>query len=137
YEFILDEQLGVARVIQHYNRWLNEMKALSHTLVVKYEDLRADPVVSLGRIIEFLDHAFSHEDLAKAVEFASFDSLSRKEKEGFFSSGRLRPADPEETGSFKVRRGKVGGYRDYFTAEQNDRIDTLVRQQLHPFFGYS
>ena len=71
------------------------------------------------------------------MEFAAFDSLSRKEKEGFFSSGRLRPADPEDAGSFKVRRGKIGGYRDYFTAEQNDRIDTLVREQLDPFFGYS
>jgi len=137
YEFVLDEKLGVSRVIQHYNRWLEEMKALPHTLVVKYEDLRAEPVTVLGRIIRFLDHEFSYEDLVKAVEFASFDSLSRKEKEGFFSSGRLRPANPEDTGSFKVRRGKVGGYRDYFTAEQNDRIDTLVRQQLHPFFGYS
>ena len=137
YKFILDERLGVTRVIQHYNRWLEEMKALSHTLVVKYEDLRAEPVASLGRIIEFLDHAFSHKDLVMAVEFASFDSLSRKEKEGFFTSGRLRPADPGETGSFKVRRGKVGGYRDYFTAEQNDRIDALVNRQLHPFFGYS
>jgi hypothetical protein len=137
YEFVLDEKLGVSRVIQHYNRWLEEMKSLSHTLVVKYEDLRADPVTSLGRIIEFLDHSFRHEDLVKAVEFASFDSLSRKEKEGFFSSGRMRPADPEEAGSFKVRRGKVGGYRDYFTAEQNDRIDALVREYLHPFFGYS
>jgi hypothetical protein len=136
YEFVIDEQLGVSRVIRHYNRWLEEMKSLPHTLVVRYEDLRADPVDSLGRIIGFLDREFSHEQLVKAVEFAAFDSLSRKEKEGFFSSGRLRPADPGETGSYKVRRGKVGGYRDYFTAEQNDRIDALVREQLDPFFGY-
>jgi Sulfotransferase domain len=137
YAFVLDEKLGVSRVIEHYNRWVEEMKRLSRTLVVRYEDLRADPVSNLGSIIEFLDHRFRHEDLVKAVEFASFESLSRKEKEGFFASGRLRPVNPQESGSFKVRRGKIGGYRDYFTAEQNDRIDMLVRRQLHPSIGYT
>jgi hypothetical protein len=137
YDFVINDELGIPRIISHYNRWHDEIAVMPHTMVVKYEQLRAESLVTLGKIISFLDRDFSHEQLLKAVEFASFDSLSRKEKTGFFQSGSMRPTDPRDSGSFKVRRGKVGGYRDYFTAEQNDLIDLLVREQLHPLFGYS
>ena len=31
----------------------------------------------------------------------------------------------------------VGGYRDYFDDEQIDQIDTLVRTELSPQYGYN
>lgn len=137
YDFVVDAQLGIPRVISHYNRWHEEMASMPHTLMMKYERLRAEPLATLGEVMRFLDRDFSRELLQQAVEFASFDNLSRKEKNGFFQSGRMRPADPLDSGSFKVRRGKVGGYRDYFTAEQNEAIDVLVRNGLDPAYGYS
>jgi len=137
YDFVINDELGIPRIISHYNRWHDEIAVMPHTLVVKYEQLRDEPLVTLGKIISFLDRDFSHDQLLKAVEFASFDSLSHKEKTGFFQSGSMRPTDPRDSGSFKVRRGKVGGYRDYFTVEQNDSIDLLVREKLHPLLGYS
>jgi hypothetical protein len=137
YQFVTDEELGIPRVIHHFNRWHDEMKNMPHTMVVKYEQLRAEPVTTLDGIMRFLDRAFEENELVKAVEFASFDSLSRKEKDGFFQSGRMRPTRPDDTGSHKVRRGKVGGYRDYFTSEENAHIDALVSDRLHSFFDYA
>jgi hypothetical protein len=46
----------------------------------------------------------------------------------------LRNASDPET--FKVRRGKVNGYRDYFTPEQVDELDKLVTSKLSPSLGY-
>jgi len=137
YDFVVDRDLGVPRIVSHFNRWHDEMQTMPHTMVMKYEDMCAEPATSLGQAMRFLDRDFKHENLAKAVEFASFDNLARKEKSGFFQSGRMRPTIPGNTGSFKVRRGKVGGYRDYFTAQQNETIDALVREQLHPCYGYT
>ena len=137
YDFVMHEELGIPRVISHYNRWHDEMASMPHTMVVKYEQLRAEPLATLGEIMRFLDREFSHTQLFKAVEFASFDSLSRKEKTGFFQSGSMRPADPRDAASFKVRRGKVGGYRDYFTEAENQAIDALLRNELKPAYGYS
>jgi hypothetical protein len=99
--------------------------------------MRAEPASIFSRIMQFIDHDFAADKLARAVEFASFESLARKEQDGFFQSGRLRPADTKDIGAFKVRRGKVGGYSDYFTAEQTEQIDTIVRNSLHPFFEYN
>jgi hypothetical protein len=35
-----------------------------------------------------------------------------------------------------MRRGKVSGYRDYFSAEESTEIDALIDSRLSPVFGY-
>ncbi|UCC55108.1 MAG: sulfotransferase domain-containing protein [Gammaproteobacteria bacterium] len=137
YDFVMDSDLGIPRVVEHYNRWHAEMQAMPHSMIARYEELHTDPVGTLARIMRFIDHEFSQDDIEKAVEFASFDSMSHKEKTGFFSSGRMQPTNAGDAGSHKVRRGKVGGYSDYFTREQNATIDALVTETLNPGFGYS
>jgi hypothetical protein len=44
--------------------------------------------------------------------------------------------DRNNPDSFKVRRGKVGGWRDHFTADEVQRIEALVARDLAPVFGY-
>ena len=36
-----------------------------------------------------------------------------------------------------MRRGKVGGWRDYVTDEQAAAIDAMVRERLNPVYGYT
>ncbi len=70
------------------------------------------------------------------MEFASFENLKEKERTDYFKNSRLSPRDPADPDSFKVRRGKVGGYRDYFDAPERDRMEDFVRSRLSPCFGY-
>jgi hypothetical protein len=46
---------------------------------------------------------------------------------------RIHRSNPN---TYKVRRAKVGGYRDDFTPEQLASIDTLMTDRLLPVFGY-
>jgi hypothetical protein len=73
-----------------------------------------------------------------AVRFASADNLRELERRRFFrgSGIRMRARDRSNPDSYKVRRAKVGGYRDYFDDEQLARIDALVQSRLSPVFGY-
>jgi len=87
--------------------------------------MRADLLTTFGRIMQFIDHGFEPNELAKVVEFALCKSLPRKEQDSFFQSRIIRPINPREVGSFKVRWGKVGDYCDYFTAERIDYIEPL------------
>jgi hypothetical protein len=137
YDFVMDPRLGIPRVISHYNRWHDEMQSMPLTMIARYEELHTDPAGTLARIMRFIDREFPRDEIDRAVEFASFENLSRKETSGFFKSGRMRPAGTGDAGSRKVRRGKVGGYSDYFTPEQNSAIDSLVSDTLYPAFGYS
>jgi hypothetical protein len=62
--------------------------------------------------------------------------MRRLEVEGAALGSRLRPSDPENPDSFKVRRAKVGGFRDYFSLAELDVIDTLVKKDLSTIFKY-
>ena len=70
------------------------------------------------------------------MDFASVENMRKLETSSVFSSGRMKPGDKNNPESFKVRRAKVGGYRDYFEDDQVERIDALVAERLSPAFGY-
>jgi hypothetical protein len=46
------------------------------------------------------------------------------------------PKDRDNPNTYKVRRAKVGGYRDYFDDDQVARIEVLVNSTLSPYYGY-
>jgi alcohol sulfotransferase len=136
FDFVTDEQFGIPRVIAYMNRWHREMAGFSQVRTIKFEELKGDPETALERTIAFLDRPFDEDLIRGAVAFASFENLSRKEAEGFFRTGRLQPTDATDPDTFKVRRGKAGGYRDYFGAPQIAQLDAIVRATLQPEFGY-
>jgi hypothetical protein len=137
YDFVMDRNLGITRVIDHMNRWHKEMEGMPQSLVIRYEDLRAQTVQTLERIMAFLNTPFDPADLARAVEFASFENLVRRESEGFFEGNRLGAKESGDRDTYKVRRGKVGGFKDYFTQEQVEKIEHILHSTLDPFYGYS
>jgi hypothetical protein len=100
--------------------------------------MHADPVANLRRIVAFLGLQPEDGQIDEAVRFASVDNLRELERRKFFrgSGIRMRAKDRSNPDSYKVRRAKVGGYRDYFGDEQLARIDGLVQSSLSPVFGY-
>jgi len=73
-------------------------------------------------------------DNLEGTDFAA-DKLETK-RVFWLSGSRMAPADRSNPDSYKVRRGKVGGYRDYFDDGQIARIDAIIGDRLSPFFGY-
>jgi hypothetical protein len=137
--FITSEQSGIPKIIDFMNAWAGEIGRMPNLLVVKYEDLRADTKGELRRVLEFFGAAPTEEELDDAVSFASVENMRRMELENASKAGAhrsLKPADANDPSSFKVRRAKVGGWRDYVTEEQSDAIDAMVKEKLDPVFGY-
>jgi alcohol sulfotransferase len=137
YDYVAQPDGGKLRgIVGYLNAWAEILPRLPRTLRVSYEGMRADPHGVLARVAAFIDGPFADEEVAAAVAFAAFDSLQAKERAGFFPNFRLQPGDVRDPQSFKVRRGKVGGYRDDFTPEQVAALDALVAAELDPCFGY-
>ena len=107
--------------------------------IVRYETLRRDTARTLGSVLNFMRETPTDDELTQCVEFASVENMRKMEKDTFFKSvgDRMAPRDTSNPDSYKVRRAKVGGYRDYFTAEEVARIDELVTKTLSPAYGYS
>ncbi|HXK21719.1 MAG TPA: sulfotransferase domain-containing protein, partial [Myxococcota bacterium] len=137
-DFLMRPASGLPKIVDFMNRWAAEAPRLRELLLVRYEDLRADPVGELRRIVGFLGGPADEAALRAAVSFASVDNMRAMERGRafWFSGRRMTPRDVANPDSYKVRRAKVGGYRDYFDDEQVARIDALVRSRLSPFFGY-
>lgn len=105
--------------------------------MVRYEDLRAHTGVWLAHVAALLDADFDEREIRDAIEYTSFGNMRRLEAAGHFRRGGMglgRTADPN---ALKTRRGKIGGYRDYFEEEQLAELEALVAERLSPTLGYT
>ncbi len=136
YDFAM-RPCGLDRVLEFMNGWARELPQMRDVLVVRYEDMREDAAREFRRVARFLEAPISEDALRYAVDYASVDNMRRMERGASrWSGGRLRPRDPDNPHSYKVRRAQVGGYRDYLDAEQTAEIDARVAAELAPLYGY-
>ena len=138
-DFVMNPECGVPRIVGYFNGWAEAMGERNDVLLVRYEDIRADPAQWLGRILDFIGTPGAENEIHEAVEFAAYENMKRlEENKTFRSSGaRVIAGDTKNPDSFKVRRAKIGGYRDYFDDQQIGQIDALVDGRLLPVFGYT
>jgi hypothetical protein len=138
WDFVIDRDAGVPRIVDYFNGWAEAIPELKDVLVVRYEDMRSDPGAVLAKILEFTGTVVTPEQVQEAVEFAAYENMKKMEQDSFFkgSGARVRPGDRDNPESFKVRKAKVGGYRDHFDDAQCAELEAMVAN-LHPMFGYS
>jgi hypothetical protein len=138
FPFMLDPDAGLPKVIDYLNLWAREAPKCANFLLVRYEDMRADTAGTLKRIVDFIGTPGTPEQIAGAVEFASVENMRAMEtKRTFWKSGsRMVAKDASNPDSFKVRKAKVGGYRDYFDDAQVRELQELVRSQLDSFYDF-
>lgn len=138
FDFAMTRTIGLPRIVGFLNEWSRELSGIREILVVRYEDLLADSEREFGRIIEFVDGPADRSLIGEVVDFASVSKSRSREAQSQLSTrmGKLRPGEHANPDSYKVRRAKVGGYRNYFDDDELRRIDDYVRTHLEPGFGY-
>ena len=139
FDFITgDNGGGMAAVTDYLNLWAREADKVEHFHLLRYEDLRAEPRLELRKLLDFMQVDASDDHVNAAVEYSSYENMKKMESKQQFrlSGGRMMPRDKDNPNSYKVRRAKVGGYRDYFTDEEVVAIDRLLAETLDPMFGY-
>jgi hypothetical protein len=139
FDFVMNVDVGLPAIIKWMNSWDDARPNLRREHVIRYEDLRARPAETFGPAMAFLGEPVKDEWVADAVHYGSIDNMREMETRNFFwaSGSRLAPRDKDNPDSYKVRRAKVGGYRDYFDDDQLALIDGMVRDRLNPGIGYS
>ncbi|MCB9944496.1 MAG: sulfotransferase domain-containing protein [Geminicoccaceae bacterium] len=138
YDFVMHDGAGMPKVIRFLNDWAREIDSIGDVLIVRYEDLRSDTAGELGRVLRFVGADPTAEELADCVEFASVENMRKlEEKRVFWAAGsRMKAKDRDNPNSYKVRRAKVGGYRDYFEDGQIETIEAMIDRDLLPGFRY-
>lgn len=125
--------------IQLYNDWAIHKNSAQAFLLIKYEELRKNTATVLSSIINFLEITASESIINEAVEFASLENMKKMEKKGS-SVVRSGPMVKRQTGgeeSAKVRKGKVGGYKEYLTPEVIKYVNEMIDATLDASYGYN
>ena len=136
-DFIRDPQYGVDRIIGLMNIWAQNRHIPRDFMIVKYEDLRRDPVEELRKIMRFLGiKDVDQELLEEVVAFGSFNNMRQMERSNALQNQRLKTKDPNDPEAYKVRRGKVGGYVDYLSEEDVEYMNNRVWDRLVKECGY-
>ncbi len=139
FDFITSDNGGSMHAVCDYlNLWAAEADKVENFHLLRYEDLRSDPHGELRRLLDFMQVDASDEHLNAAVEYSAYENMKKMESKQQFrlAGGRMMPRDKNNPNSYKVRRAKVGGYRDYFTDEEVAAIDAQLAQTLDPMFQY-
>jgi hypothetical protein len=107
-------------VAQYLGNWSDHVRSWSknenfRTLVLRYEDLLADPEEAFTKVVRHIGAPVDNTMLQQAIEFSSFDTLSRQEATtGFVERG------PKQKQFF--RSGRSGGWERILPAAIAQKI---------------
>ena len=136
-EMLRDEKFGMRAIVDTMNNWVNEFSHRDNFTLVRYEALRASPEERFRDLLAHLGESSPDPSIfQQALEFSRFENMQKLEAAGAFDSNILHPGDVRDPESFKVRRGKVGGYREYLSAEDQQFAEAALTK-LDPRFGYT
>lgn len=133
-DFIRSDLYGVKKIVTFYNSWYEQQHVPQAFMSLSYEAMHANPQAALRQTLAFMGMTEIEEGLLEtAVSFAAFNNMKKLETSGFFQDDKMRPADAKDAESFKVRKGKVGGYAEYLSPADIDYIDQTVAKMGCPF----
>lgn len=138
FDYAMNQDYGIPRTVKLLNSWDKELEKTRAHLLIRYEEMRADPQGVLRDIVSFMGISAADEQIEHAVEYASIDNMRKLEASNDPNRGsrRLMPKDLNNPESSKVRRGKVGGYRDYFSEEELAQLNEYIASNLASSYGY-
>jgi len=133
---IRDRKVGFARIVDVMNGWMKEWAGRENFKLVRYEDCRRSPEETFRQVLRFIGgSAIDEAALAHAVNFSSFENMKQLETSGKAKNKRLRPGNQDDPESYKVRRGRVGGFKEYLKAEDLQYVENAMKT-LDRRFGY-
>lgn len=97
----------------HVDSWVSNQNI--KVLVLRYEDMKKNPLPTFTRAVEFLRLGSTHAGIARALENASIEKLQQQEDVSGFSE---KPAKVDRF----FRKGIVGDWRNTLTPAQVNQI---------------
>jgi hypothetical protein len=127
-------KFGIRMIVKIMNAWIQDWADRPGFKLLRYEDCRANPESTFREVLKFLEFKDIDESaLAKSLSFSSFDNMKKLETAGQFKFAATDINDPE---SFRVRRGVMGGYKEYLRADEISKVEEAIAF-LDRRYGYN
>nr|XP_039252799.1 amine sulfotransferase-like [Styela clava] len=102
----------------HIKSWCKH-KDDENVMFVSYEDLSKDILSEVRKVARYLGEELTDEEILSICEKSSFEYMKK-------SSTGTPLQDIYEL----FRKGKVGNWKDYFTSEQSEKVDRIIKEKL-------
>jgi hypothetical protein len=129
-EFVRDPAHGIDKIIRFNLAWLQLGRDLPAFLPITYEALKSTPADVMRSVVDFVGAKRVDSEIESVCLNNTFEKMKSREGSGEYNERyrkMLRPAS-EHPESYKVRRGKIGGYADYLTEEDIAYSDDALRR---------
>ena len=135
-KMLRDSLLGIRQIVQTMNDWLREIGERRNVTLIRYEDLKDSPNEYFRLALAAIGESeISETHFEEAVRFTQFGNMKKLEAADAFDSKILQTRDKRDPESANVRRGKVGGFTDYLSPEDQAYAAKVMRD-LDPRFSY-
>lgn len=115
-DFIREPRMGLERIVEFNLGWISDHGIPRQFHLIEYENLRANTEGELDKLLDFIGRRTADQSaVRRAIEMADFDRLQKLERQGALQTRygeSLKPRDVSDPNSLKVRKGKVGGFRE-------------------------
>ncbi len=136
-EYIKSETGGLLTFLYFYKYWYEQKNQVKDFHLIRYEDVYGNTEIELKKLLTFLGIGVDDKKIKTAVDFASFNTMHKLEKNNQFNNEILKPTDKNDPSTFKTREGKVDGYVKYLDVDDIDYINKQTRKYLPSAFGYT
>lgn len=134
--FLRDPQWGLARLLAFNAGWHAARNRFRDFHLVRYETMVERTADELASIIDFMKLPnIARSDIAASAERNRFETMKQREVAGDLYrqyGDRFSQGGRSDDEGLKVRRGKIGGYRDYLDESDIAFARDLIRTSNYP-----
>ena len=112
---------------KHVHGWYTNPKKLD-VLYIRYEDMKTDLPGVVRRVVDFCGFDVNEEQFQRVIQRSDFSFMKQHEEKFDLSTGMLMQMGIN-SGGF-IRKGKVGGWEEYFKLSHLDVCSKLYRQWI-------
>ena len=134
--YLHDAVYGLDKCLHFYDMWNQHNSYVYDFMLLEYEKLQANTVSEFSKLLQFLGLPLDSTLIEKTVVFGSFENMRKIEASGNqpkYKSSNLSvfaTGDKQEPGAFHVRKGKIGGYKEYLSPELALAYEDQIRQNI-------
>ena len=114
FELAKNKQLIYGDWFDHILAWW-AFRSRPNVFFLKYEDLKMHPRENVAKLAQFMNRDLTEDELTKIVEATSFNTMKKNPSVNYLKT--------EDKRNNFIRKGAIGGWKNYFTVAQNEYFD--------------